>query len=145
MPVDGDINTAERIRSANKALDAKRINYTISTNSAWETEIVEVMMSIVEAKLNQIEVLRDKENKCAPKCVIVEAIYDDSWGSGIGELATLHTKPKAWPGFKKLGQIITSVAQKYRQRNRANRSLSVPRKPARKASKKTAEDHCLRH
>lgn len=49
MPVDGDINTAERIRSANTALDAKRINYRISTNSAWETEIVEVMMSIVEA------------------------------------------------------------------------------------------------
>lgn len=49
MPVDGDINTAERIRSANTALDAKRINYRISTNSAWETEILEVMMSIVEA------------------------------------------------------------------------------------------------
>lgn len=67
MPVDSDINTAERIRSANTALDAKRINYTIRTNSAWETEIVEVMMSIVEAKLNQEEVFRDKEQKMCSK------------------------------------------------------------------------------
>lgn len=48
MQVDGDINTAERIRSGNTELDAKRINYTISTNSAWEAEKVEVMMSYDE-------------------------------------------------------------------------------------------------
>lgn len=137
---NGDINAAERIRSANTALDAKRIGDTINTNSAWETEKVEVMTNIVEAKLNQVEVFRDKVKKCAPKCVIVEATYDDFWGSGIDEHATLHTKPKAWPGSNKLGQIITSVAQKYRQRNRANRSLSVPRQPARKASKHTQQE-----
>lgn len=131
---------SEKFRSANTALDDKRIDDTINTNSAWETEKVEVMTSIVEAKLNQVEVFRDKVRKCAPKCVIVEATYDGFWGSGIDEHATLHTKPKAWPGSNKLGQIITSVAQKNRQRNRANRSLSVPRQHARKALKHTQQE-----
>lgn len=42
---NGDINAAERIRSANMALDAKRIGDTMKTKSAWETE-KEVMTSI---------------------------------------------------------------------------------------------------
>lgn len=137
---NGDINAAMRIRSSNTALDAKRIGNTISTNSAWETEKVEVITSIFEAKLNQAEVFRDKVKIFAPKYVIVEATYDDFWGIGIDELSTLHTKPKAWHRSNKLGQIITSVAQKCSQRNRANRSLSVPRQPARKASKHTQQE-----
>lgn len=56
----GNINTAERIRSANTARDAKRIGDTISTNSAWETEQVEVKTSIVEAKLKEVEVFEIK-------------------------------------------------------------------------------------
>lgn len=88
-------------------LTVKIINLQ-STRSSWQRHcatmismllnVSEVMTSIVEAKLNQVEVFRDKVKKWAPKCVIVEATYDDFWGSGIDEHATLHTRPKAWPG-----------------------------------------------
>ena len=37
----GDVNAPERIRAARTALDAKRIDHTVKTNSTWDTEKVD--------------------------------------------------------------------------------------------------------
>lgn len=137
---NGDINAAERIRAATTALDAKRIGDTVKTSSTWDTEKVDIMSNIIEAKFSQVEPFREKIKKCGSKHVIVEATYDDFWGSGLNEEATLKTKPKAWPGSNTLGKVITAVAKKHCKKSRPNRSFSVPRQPARKASKNTQQE-----
>ena len=49
-------------------------------------------------------------------------------------------KPKVWPSSNTLGKVITAVAKKHCKKSRPNRSFSVPRQPARKASKNTQQE-----
>ena len=60
---NGDMNAAERIRAATTALDAKRIGDTVKTSSTWDTEKVDTMSNIIEAKFSQVEPFREKIKK----------------------------------------------------------------------------------
>ncbi|XP_056003450.1 uncharacterized protein LOC130049620 [Ostrea edulis] len=134
---NGDISAADRIRSASNALEAKRIGDVVKTNSSWETEKVEVMTTIIEAKFKQVKSFRDTVQKLDPNTTVVEATQDDFWGSGLDEAATLNTRPKAWPGLNKLGKIIKTVAKKQLKKPRSN---SVPTQPARKSSRNKQQE-----
>jgi ribA/ribD-fused uncharacterized protein len=134
---NGDISAADRIRSASNALQAKRIGDAVKTTSSWESEKVEVMTTIIEAKFKQVKSFRDTVKKLDPKTTVVEATRDNFWGSGLDEAATLKTRPKAWPGSNKLGKIIKAVAKKQIKKPQ---SSAVPRQAVRKSSRNTQQE-----
>ena len=61
------------------------------TGSTWDTEKVDIMSNIREAKFSQVEPFQKKIKKCGSKHVTVEATYDNFWGSGLNEEANLKS------------------------------------------------------
>ena len=121
----GNMEAAEKVRSAKTALDAKRIGATVRDPQDWATEKLEVMEEIVSSKAEQVPEFRSKLESVGSNAVFAEATLDAHWGTGLDVNATLHTDPSKWPGKNELGKIVKKVAGGYTRRVR---SASVPRR-----------------
>ena len=121
----GNMEAAEKVRSAKTALDAKRIGATVRDPQDWATEKLEVMEEIVNSKAEQVPEFRSKLESVGSNAVFAEATLDAHWGTGLDVNATLHTDHSKWPGKNELGKIVKKVAGGYTRRVRSKRE--VPR------------------
>ena len=117
----GNIQAAEKVRSAKTALDAKRIGATVRDPQDWVTEKLEVMEEIVSSKAEQVPEFRSKLESVGSNAVFAEATLDAHWGTGLDVNATLHTDPSKWPGKNELGKIASGYTRRVR-------SAPVPRR-----------------
>ena len=114
----GDTLRAAKIREAPTALDAKRIGGQVMASDQWLETQENVMTEVIETKFKQVPEFQDKLMKTDLKNVtIVEAAYDDVWGSGLDKNGTLNTTMKAWPGKNGLGKLFMNIikSKKYKQ------------------------------
>ena len=105
----GDIMRAMSIREATTPLEAKQIGKQVTTSDQWEDTKEDVMREIIEKKFDQCKELKDELSKIEKPITIVEAVYDDYWGSGLDKLGTIHTKQRKWPGKNALGKIFADL------------------------------------
>lgn len=123
----GDMLRATSIREAATPLEAKRIGKQVTTSDQWEDTKDEVMREIIEKKINQCSELKDQLLKIGKQSTIVEAVYDDYWGSGLDKTGTLHTTHKKWPGKNVLGKIfMDTIKNKKVGRNPSTLTPSAP-------------------
>ena len=69
----GNMEAAEKVRSAKTALDAKRIGATVRDPQDWATEKLEVMEEIVSSKAEQVPEFRSKLESVGSNAVFAEA------------------------------------------------------------------------
>lgn len=110
----GDVIRAAAIRDATTALDAKRIGSQITVGDQWTNTKKEVMSDILDAKFEQVSDFKKKVLKIGKNTTVVEAAFDDFWGSGLNKQGTLKTAIKYWPGQNVLGQMIVDLAKANR-------------------------------
>ncbi|KAJ8300427.1 hypothetical protein KUTeg_021946 [Tegillarca granosa] len=81
----------------------------------WVDTRVDVIQSIVDAKVKQVKEFRDKLLTVKKGVTFVESTYDNFWGSGLNESGTKHTKPASWPGMNMFGKVLTKTADKLKR------------------------------
>ena len=112
------------IRDSPKAIDAKRIGSQVTVSDQWADTKKEVMADIIDAKYEQVPEFKDKVTKIGKNVTVVEAAYDDYWGSGLNKQGTLKTSVKSWPGQNTLGRLIADLAKANRVNPRTRRTES---------------------
>ena len=120
----GDVIRAVAIRDSPRAIDAKRIGSQVTVSDQWADTKKEVMADILDAKYEQIPEFKDKVTKIGKNVTVVEAAFDDYWGSGLNKQGTLKTALKSWPGQNILGRLIADLARANRVNPRTRRTES---------------------
>lgn len=72
------------------------------------------MRKVLEAKFDQLMEFRDKISAAGSFTLLMEAAFDDYWGSGLDKKGTMYTEMKAWPGKNIMGQILTDIGRSRR-------------------------------
>ncbi len=90
------------------------------------------MAEILEETAKQVPEFRTKLKNTNKKVQFVEATPDLFWGAGLfNKEQTINTKSEAWPGKNKLGELLTDLAKKLKDKNewqmetRRSRAVSV--------------------
>jgi ribA/ribD-fused uncharacterized protein len=123
----GDLLAAEKIRTSESALEAKRIGDQVTPSTTWLSSKEKTMEEIIRHKADQVDQFRETLVKAKNSATFVEVTYDDFWGAGLNLIQTMHTKVNAWPGKNTLGLIIGRVATDLKKRTKSKqRSESVP-------------------
>lgn len=110
----GDLVRASSVRNATTALEAKRIGAQVTVPYHWIQQRDDIMRQVLEAKFDQVIEFKDKISATGSSTLLVEAAFDDYWGSGLDKKGTMYTDMKAWPGKNTMGQILTDIARTRR-------------------------------
>lgn len=105
----GDLEVADKILSANKPLDAKRLGRQVEpwNEEKWTRHVDAVAHAVLFAKFSQNEVLARKLKDTGDKILAEAAPHDKIWGIGIGSASA--TKGREWQGHNLLGKTLMKV------------------------------------
>lgn len=90
----GDLVRASSVRNAATALEAKRIGAQVTVPDHWIQQRENIMRKVLEAKFDQVVEFRDKISATGSSTLLVEAAFDDYWGSGLDKKGTIYTEMK---------------------------------------------------
>ena len=81
----------------------------------WENEKVGIMKSILKAKADQLEEVKD-ELLGTEDNIIAEAVVGDLfWSCGLTKEEASNTDPDHWPGQNVLGKLWMELRAEYRE------------------------------
>ena len=112
----GDLDAANNIKEAEDAVAALRFGNKIKDNEQWTSTKTSVMEEILENKCVQVPGFCEKLRTTKLTTTFVATIYDNEWGSGLDQHATVNTKQTKWPGKNLLGTMVKTIAKKCRKR-----------------------------
>ena len=112
----GDLETAYAIKTVDGANSALHLGKKIKSNEQWESTKVDVMQEILENKCVQNPIFQEKLRTAKQSTILVEATFNNEWGSGLDRNGTQNTKPDHWPGSNTLGLLLKKLSKKVRKK-----------------------------
>ena len=109
----GQPQLATDIKNCIHAGEAKKLSKLIATDDerfTWESNNIEVMKTLLQAKANQCEQFRAclLENQGT---TLAEATPSRLWGTGYSPYITEHSSPSFWLAQNMLGVLLTELTQ----------------------------------
>lgn len=100
----GKMQLADEVRRQKSACAAKRLVRNLRTEVGWESERLDVMRHIIQAKLESVPEYRHQLVNA--RRVIAECVPGDNyWSSGLSKDLTVWCREENWPGKNIMGKL----------------------------------------
>ena len=100
----GKMQLADEVRRQKSACAAKRLVRNLRTEVGWESERLDVMRHIIQAKLESVPEYRNQ--LVNTRRVIAECVPGDNyWSSGLSKDLTVWCREENWPGKNIMGKL----------------------------------------
>lgn len=99
----------------NVAAEAKKQSNKIITRPTWAKEKINVMRSIIKAKVYGNKEIKRQLMKTGNQPIAEAVQGQDFWGVGMNKAATCRTDPEIWPGTNMLGKLYMELRSELQE------------------------------